>query len=183
MEIRTMPFVSKLRKEATTMTKRTVRLALGALFFCGAVGAIALRIAWATPPIGVVNTLISGPASLDPFHLWSRSPEHLFRIQAEGQSDVYVNDIKIAPGGETGWHAHPGPAFVSVKSGVAIEYHGDDDCTRVVHLAGTAFMETSGHVHNVRNEGNEPLVLVILCRVPAVSARRIDMPNPGTCPF
>jgi quercetin dioxygenase-like cupin family protein len=166
------------------MTKRTTTLMLSALCFCGASGALALRIAWATPPIGVVSTTISGPVEFGPIHLWSRTPTHLVRIQAEGLSDVYVIDVKIAPGGQTGWHAHPGPAFVSVKSGVATEYQADDgDCTRVIHPTGTGFMETSGHVHNVRNEGTDPLELVILFLLPKGAAPRIDMPSPGTCPF
>src|SRR5262249_8798606 len=121
-------------KGATTMTKRTATLMLSALCFCGASGALALGIDWATPPIGVVSTTISGPVEFGPIHLWSRTPTHLVRIQAEGLSDVYVTDVKIAPGGQTGWHAHPGPAFVSVKSGVATEYQADDgDCTRLIH--------------------------------------------------
>ena len=166
------------------MTKRTAKLLLGALGFCCASGAIAFRIAWATPGVGVVTTRISGPVAFDPIHLWSRTPEHLVRIQAEGMSDVYVVDVKVAPGGQTGWHAHPGVLFVSVKSGVATEYEGDDDdCTPVVHPEGTGFMETAGHVHNVRNEGDQPLELVILYLLPAGAPLRIDMPNPGTCPF
>jgi len=166
------------------MTKRTAKLVLGALCLCCAIGAIALRLARATPPVGVVTTNISGPVAFDPFQLWSRTPEHLARIQVEGMSDVYVRVITIAPGGQTGWHGHPGPVFVSVKSGVATEYHGDDEeCTPIIHLPGTGFMETSGEVHNVRNEGNDPLELVALFLVPARAAPRIDMPNPGNCPF
>src|SRR5262249_34298998 len=138
-------------KGATTMTKKTAKLMLAVLCVGGVSGAIALRIAWATPPIGVMTTNISGPVLFDEIHLWSRTPEHLVRIQAEGLSDVYVREIVIAPGGQTGWHMHPGPVFVSVKSGVATEYSGDDEtCSPLFHLAGTGFMETSGHVHNVR---------------------------------
>jgi hypothetical protein len=80
------------------MTKRIATLMLAALCFCGASGALALRIAWATPPIGVVSTTLSGPVEFGHIHLWSRTPTHLVRIQAEGQSDVYVVDVKIAPG-------------------------------------------------------------------------------------
>src|SRR4051794_27471779 len=165
--------VPDLRKGATTMTKRTTTLMLAALCFCGASGALALRIAWATPPIRVVSTTISGPVAFGPINVLSRTPMHLVGILAEGLSDVYVIDVMIAPGGQTGWHAHPGPAFVSVKSGVATEYHGGDrHCTPVVHLPGTGFMETSGHVHNVRNEGADPLELVILFLLPKGAAPR-----------
>jgi quercetin dioxygenase-like cupin family protein len=166
------------------MTRRTAKLMLGALCFCCALGVIALRIAWATPGVGVVRTIISGPVSFGEIDIWSRTPTQRVRIVTEGMSDVYVVDVTIAPGGQTGWRAHPGPAFVSVKSGVATEYAGDDStCTPVVHLPGTGFMETTGHVHNVRNEGTVPLDLVALYLLPPGAPVRIDMPNPGNCPF
>jgi quercetin dioxygenase-like cupin family protein len=176
--------VPDLRKGATTMTKRTVKLMLGALCFCGALGVLALRIARATPPVGVVTTIISGPVAFDEIDVIDNTPGHHVRIRAEGSSDVYALDVTIAPGGQTGWHAHPGPGFVLVKSGVATEYSGDDDdCTPVVHPTGTGFMENTGHVHNVRNEGTDPLELVALFILPPGAKPRIDMPNPGNCPF
>jgi len=173
-----------LTKEATTMKNRTTKLMLGAICLCCAFGVIALRIAWATPPIGVVSTTISGPVSFDEIDVFDRTHDHHVRIKAEGSSDVYVLDVQIAPGGQTGWHAHPGPGFVLVKSGVATEYSGDDcDCTPIVHLTGTGFMENTGHVHDVRNEGSDPLELVALFVLPPGQKPRIDMPNPGNCPF
>jgi quercetin dioxygenase-like cupin family protein len=176
--------VPDLRKGATTMRKRTASLVLGALCFCCAMGVIALRIAWSTPPIGVVATTISGPVSFDEIDLTDHTDGHHVRIKVEGLSDVYVRDATIAPGGQSGWHTHPGPAFVSVKSGVATEYHGDDDdCTPIVHPAGTGFIENTGHVHNVRNEGTDPLELVVFFLLPQGAPVRIDMPNPGNCPF
>jgi hypothetical protein len=53
----------------------------------------------------------------------------------------------------------------------------------VVHPAGTGFMENTGHVHNVRNERTDPLELVALFILPPGAKARIDMPNPGNCPF
>ena len=166
------------------MMKRTAKLMLGVLCLCCAFGALALRIARATPPIGVVTTNISGPVSFDEIDVIDNTPGHHVRIRTQGSSDVYVREVTIAPGGQTGWHAHPGPGFVSVKSGVATYYSGeDDDCTPVVYPAGTGFMEPSGPVHIVRNEGTEPLDVVVLFILPPGAAPRIDMPNPGNCPF
>ena len=48
------------------------------------------------------------------------------KIKTEGASDVYVVYNRIVPGGNTGWHSHPGPSIVSVKSGTATEYHAED---------------------------------------------------------
>src|SRR5262249_25842376 len=109
---------------------------------------------------------------------------HVVRIQAEGLSDVFVTDVKIAPAGQTGWHAHPGPAFVSIKSGVATEDQADDgDFGKVGHPTGTGLIEALGHRPKVRNAGPHPLELVILFLLPKGAAPRIDMPDPGTCPF
>jgi quercetin dioxygenase-like cupin family protein len=166
------------------MKKRPVRLMLGALCFSCAIGAMALRYAWATPPIGVVNTLLAGPVSFDAIDVVDTTPHYQVRIRAEGPSDAYAIDVQITPGGQTGWHSHPGPGFVLVKSGVATEYAGDDcNCTPVVHLAGTGFMENVGHVHNVRNEGPDPLELIALFVLPPGDKPRTDEPNPGNCPF
>jgi quercetin dioxygenase-like cupin family protein len=171
-------------KGSTTMKKRTVRLMLGALCFSCTIGVIALRYAWATPPIGVVNTLLAGPVSFDAIDVVDTTPHHQVRIRAEGASDVYAIDVQIAPGGQTGWHSHPGPGFVLVKSGVATEYAGDDcSCSPVVHPAGTGFMENVGHVHDVRNEGTDPLELIALFVLPPGDKPRTDEPNPGNCPF
>jgi quercetin dioxygenase-like cupin family protein len=40
-------------------------------------------------------------------------------IRTRGASDLYVLQNTIAPGGTFGWHSHPGPSLVIVKSGTA----------------------------------------------------------------
>jgi len=58
------------------------------------------------------------------------SPTHQVRISAKGVSDVYVTTNVVEPGGTSGWHTHPGPRVVVVKSGTATLYDGDDPtCT------------------------------------------------------
>ena len=166
------------------MTRTAAKLMLGAICVSCAFGAIAWSIAWATPGVGVGRTTISGPVTFDEINVFVHNPLQRVRLQTEGFSDVYVLEVTVAPGGQTGWHAHPGPAFVSVKAGVATEYSGEDpNCTPVVHLAGTGFMEVPGHVHNVRNEGTVPLDVVVLYILPVGAPVRIDVPNPGNCPF
>jgi quercetin dioxygenase-like cupin family protein len=106
------------------------------------------------------------------------------RISAKAPSDVYVVSNTILPGGSTGWHAHPGPSVVSVRSGTATNYMGDDpSCTPATHPAGTGFVEQTGHVHMVRNLGSVPLELVAFQIVPTGAARRQDVADPGFCPF
>jgi len=39
------------------------------------------------------------------------------KIIAKDPSDVYIASNTVAPGGYSGWHTHPGPSVVLVKSG------------------------------------------------------------------
>jgi len=105
-------------------------------------------------------------------------------IRTKGASDVYVLQNTIAPGGTFGWHSHPGPSLVIVKSGTATFYKGDDpSCSPTVVQAGTGFVDNGGDLHVVRNEGSVDLFTVVVSLIPAGFARRIDEPSPGNCPF
>jgi quercetin dioxygenase-like cupin family protein len=97
-----------------------------------------------------------------------------------GAEDVLQNTI--APGGTFGWHRHPGPSLVIVKSGTATFYlAADPTCTPHVVPAGSGFVDQGHDVHVVRNEGNVDLVTVVVSLVPTGFDRRIDAPSPGIC--
>jgi quercetin dioxygenase-like cupin family protein len=94
--------------------------------------------------------------------------------------------VTIAPGGTTGWHTHPGPAVVVIKSGSFTLYDGDDPtCTGGVYSAGQVFIDPGrGHVHIGRNEGSQNVELyVTFLDVPVGESPRIDAAAPGNCPF
>jgi hypothetical protein len=107
------------------------------------------------------------------------------KIIAKDPSDVYVVTNTVVAGGYSGWHTHPGPSVVLVKSGTATVYDGDDpSCTPVKYPAGTGFIDAGGgHVHMVRNEGRELLVTEAFQVIPAGENRRIDAADPGYCSF
>jgi quercetin dioxygenase-like cupin family protein len=160
------------------MKKKLLNLMLAGAFVACAFGGIAIGIAWATPGVGISTTIISGPVMLDDSHVVTQDPDHGVIFKTRGQSDVYVVYNKIAPGGHTGWHSHPGPSIVSVVSGQATEYRSDEP-DGVVHAAGTAFVDEGGdHAHIVVNEGNTDLVLVAFQILPQGAPRRIDVPAP-----
>jgi quercetin dioxygenase-like cupin family protein len=105
------------------------------------------------------------------------------RLNTKGPSDLYVLQNTIAPGGTFGWHSHPGPSLVIVKSGTATFYMKDDPtCAPHVVLAGTGFVDGGHDTHVVRNEGSADLVTVVVSLVPAGFARRIDETAPANCP-
>jgi quercetin dioxygenase-like cupin family protein len=148
-------------------------------------------IALATPPSGVSTTVfgVGRFANIDATtktDIDSGTPTDFWqgRINTKGTSDLYVLQNTIAPGGNFGWHSHPGPSLVIVKSGTATFYLADDPtCTPHVVRAGSGFVDNGHDTHIVRNEGSVDLVTVVVSLVPAGFARRIDEPSPGNCPF
>jgi quercetin dioxygenase-like cupin family protein len=104
-------------------------------------------------------------------------------IQVNNARETVMQQIVIAPGGNTGWHTHPGPVVVLIKSG-QMSFYGEDSALRT-YSAGEAFVDSGqGHVHIARNEGSENLELwATYFDVPPGGAFRIDAPNPGNCGF
>lgn len=158
-------------------TMKLKLLAAAAIFLGGTL--IAWRVAWATPGQGLTITPLSGPATLGPINTKSETDGHEIEIRSTGSSDVFVARIQIAPGGRGGWHSHPGPSIISVVAGTATFYQGDDPNTPHVYVAGAGFVEDADVVHDVRNEGDGPLELIVLQIVPPGAPRRIDQPKPA----
>jgi len=156
------------------MNKTTL---LAAIIAAGALGGIAVRPAGATPPQGFTAVNIVGPSMLDEIHTKSEIGDHI-RIKSNDFTDVYITEITIVPGGHGGWHSHPGPSIITVKSGTATFY---DECNyfiRQSYPASTGFVEDAGCVHLLGNEGDVDLKVVVVQIVPLGAPRRIDEPSP-----
>lgn len=123
---------------------------------------IAATTAFATPPVNTEAVTIS-QATVDGI-------------------DYITREITIQPGGSTGWHFHDGRVFGVVRSGTLTRTMGD--CSDVVSPAGSAVTEESGpaHVHNGRNLGPDPVVLLIDYIEPAGTPLSVDVPGPD-CGF
>jgi quercetin dioxygenase-like cupin family protein len=138
-------------------------------------------VALATAPANLASTTL-GRISLGPYHETSDS----FKIFSKDPTDTVVLTTTINPGGSTGWHSHPGPAFIVVTQGTLTVYDGDDPtCTPHQYGAGTGFLDPGlGHVHIARNEGTTPVTVVqTYLNVPPGGSPRIDAPDPGNCAF
>jgi quercetin dioxygenase-like cupin family protein len=160
-------------------------LLLAGLLVCSVSGIISSSgTALATPNSGFFSTVV-GPTRFDDIDVKTHTEDHKVQIKVKGLSDVYIVTNRVVPGGHSGWHTHPGPSVVSVKSGTATVYDGDDPtCTPQIYHAGTGFVDPGGgHVHLVRNEGSVDLELVAFQVIPLGAQRRIDAPSPGNCPF
>jgi len=140
--------------------------------------------ALATRGSGVTSNITLAQGNVDDIDVKVKTGDWKVNIDTKGPSTLGVSEIKIAPGGNFGWHSHPGPSFVIVKSGTSTFYDGDDpDCTPQRHPAGTAYVDPGGETHIARNEGTDELVLYVTRVVPEGATPRIDEPNPGNCPF
>jgi quercetin dioxygenase-like cupin family protein len=137
----------------------------------------------ATPPSGVTSEVFA-VGQFDEIGAKTVSDGWQARINTKGESDLHVLKNTIVPGGSFGWHSHPGPSLVTVKTGALTVYQGDDPtCTPRVIEAGSGFVDEGGDVHLVRNEGKIDTVVYVTSLVPRGAARRIDEPDPGNCTF
>jgi quercetin dioxygenase-like cupin family protein len=158
------------------------RLSLAVLVAVLGVAAFA-GVTLATPASGVTNTAIAA-GNLPPVNLNIKTGDWKMNLRTKGDSDVSVTESRVGPGGNFGWHSHPGPSLSVVKSGTLTFYRGDDPtCTPTVYQTGDVLIDPGGAVHIGRNEGSVDLVLVVTRIVPDGAATRIDEPNPGNCPF
>lgn len=135
----------------------------------------------ATPPVGF-GAPFTYRATVQPYHVDSND----FKVFQKNPEDVVMRELTIAPGGNSGWHTHPGPVFVLVTAGSVVNYHGNDPtCTGTKIATGEGFVETPGDVHMVRNEDTSTtaVLVVTFLDVPIGGAFRIDEPKPGNCPF
>jgi quercetin dioxygenase-like cupin family protein len=83
-------------------------------------------------------------------------------------SGQYVQELKVTvhKGGLVPWHYHPGQTYVVVVGGTLTE---DEGCGKplITHVAGSAFTEPKGKIHQVVNNGNDDVVLIVTFIVPA----------------
>jgi quercetin dioxygenase-like cupin family protein len=156
--------------------RRVIILGLAAL-------GLATGVAFATPGFLVsASTPVRGAVAA-PFKV---EVDGLVELKTKSAIDVADQSVTIQAGGHTGWHSHPGPALVVVKTGTFTLYNGDDpSCTPHVFSAGQAFVDRGGgNVHIGRNESTGIVELSVTYLLPVGAGPRTDItPAPGNCPF
>jgi hypothetical protein len=157
------------------------------------------------PSFTVASGFVSTPVArgtADAFHIRSTDGFDV-EIKTKDNTDIAVSNVVVAAGGSSGWHTHPGPVLVVVKTGTITFYRagkhsgldGDDEnsnnaahgpmCSRTVYPAGSAFVEVPapGHVMLAKNEGSAEATVTATYLAPPGAALRIDRPWPGgDCP-
>ena len=105
-------------------------------------------------------------------------------VKAKPNLDLAVQRIVFQPGGQSGWHSHPGPVFIQVVSGTMTFYESDDpDCQPIVRTAGQGYLDVGDHAHIARNETGTVAENLVAYLAPPGAALRIDANAPGNCPF
>jgi hypothetical protein len=138
--------------------------------------------ALATPGNGVTGTQVASGALPEPVRVKLKDEVGF----GDGTDVSSITTIKytVQPGGYFGWHQHGGPVWAVIASGTLTLYDGDDPtCTGQAYPAGSAFLDSGSHTHNARNETNQLVEVYATFMLPAGAPARIDMPNPGVCPF
>ncbi len=161
--------------------KKHQRLKLAAPFVVGLLVIVGAAIA--TPGIGVLSAPVHARGTIaEALNVQSSSSG--VELRTRGAVDVVTQQITIAAGGSTGWHGHPGPVLVTIKSGAMTIVYANAACAGRTYTAGQSFLDRGDEtVHNAHNLGSAPLEIWATYLVPGSpgAAFRIDSPDPGTC--
>lgn len=95
------------------------------------------------------------------------------KFQTKDATDIVVQTINQDPGGDSGWHTHPGFVLGIVESGSVSITVG---CATTTYSAGQTFMETGTTPTIARNASTSPLVVRVTYVVPKGVATRRDVP-------
>ena len=80
-------------------------------------------------------------------------------VYPQGTAEVTGIIVTLAPGAQTGWHAHPVPSFGMVLEGeLEVELQ---DGRRLTLKAGDGLAEVFERAHNGRNTGSVPMKVLV----------------------
>jgi quercetin dioxygenase-like cupin family protein len=140
-------------------------------------------LALATPGIGIIAAPIHARGTnADDLNVHSKAG---VKLQTKSSVDFVTQQIRIAPGGSTGWHGHPGPVLVTVKAGeLTLVYANEGNCQGRTYRAGESFVDRGDEtVHNAFNRGSTETELWATYLVPGApgAPARIDAGDPSIC--
>jgi len=158
------------------MSKRNSKLMLAGVLVACAFGAVAIKFAWATNGAGTGSTPVAGPVLLEEMDVKGETDTEEVELKTKGMWTARILHFHIAPDGHTGWHSHPGPVFVMIKSGTMTLEQSDGSIA--VYPAGTGFVEDPDRVHIARNEGDVELEFDAFILIPLGAPVRIDEDAP-----
>lgn len=147
------------------------------VFLVVVIGAVFLtsNAVMATPPVGfgakvLAKGTLARPAEIEALGI---------QFSTERSTDLFVQQVDIAPGGQSGWHMHPGLVLVAVGTGAVIVHVG---CKAQQYSAGQTFVEPPLTPTLVENASSTaPAQNFAALVVPAGTAPRIELPGAPDC--
>lgn len=115
--------------------------------------------------ISVVALLVGSCFALSNFALLLGTiPAYDFGIAGPGYpvpATVQIHAFTMKPGDTIPWHYHKALSYVILTHGSITEQHlvGPDHCESEAFNKGTAFAESPGEIHTVKNTGNDTAVI------------------------
>ena len=100
-------------------------------------------------------------------------------------TDIGADRLTVTAGGFSGWHAHPGPVFVTVLQGSIVWFNGSDPlCRGTTYNAQDSFIEDAYVIHNATSAGGAEFVAIVIKPEGFVGpAFRLDRAKPNNCNF
>ena len=134
--------------------------------------------ATATPPSGIAAELLARGTVARAGHVRAAG----IKLATRGPIDVATVHVTFQPGGSTGWHVHPGPALVTVKTG-QLTLHRAKGCRSRTFSAGQTFLEFGpDDVNLTRNETGGVTETLVTFLLPVGAPITVDAPAPP-CPL
>jgi quercetin dioxygenase-like cupin family protein len=165
------------------LTHRPLRLAAAVAILTAALVAALIALpreqATATPPSGVAAELLVRGTIVQAGHVRAAG----IKLATRGPIDVATVHVTFQPGGSTGWHVHPGPALVTVKTG-QLTLHRAKGCRTRSFSAGQTFLEFGpDDVNLTRNETGGVTETLVTFLLPVGAPITVDAPAPRHCPL
>jgi quercetin dioxygenase-like cupin family protein len=139
-------------------------------------GKVVATIALVAAALGTGMAQASPPAGLTATTHADGSFVESYSFSAKDTKRVVTQTLTIEPGGETGWHVHPGIVFLTVGKGTIKRYNADR--TVEVFPAGTSFIKQGNLALNGVNEGTVPVELHLTYVIPEGAPLRYERPAP-----
>ncbi len=147
------------------------------LLAIGASVAVAGTVLATHPPGGTTPVLLARGTLAEPVKVNVGDT----KIQTKGAVDIATVQVTFAKGGgSAGWHIHPGPVFVVVKSGEISVW--TEDCERTVYGVGETFFEMGPEASMlVKNEDPDTDAVVVGTFVVPVGAAPLTITTEHLC--
>jgi quercetin dioxygenase-like cupin family protein len=99
------------------------------------------------------------------------------------RGSMILESIKIAPGGNFGWHTHGAPVAVVVTHGTLTVFDPTvEGCAPFKVSKGQSFVEPANHIHLARNDGTTAVTLYALyLGIPKPAAANVPATEPAGC--